>query len=603
MKQKYGWLRKSGRRKLGVIFSVGVGVFLGMAQVSAVAAQLPVNIGLGQKELVQVENPPSKIGVRQLGELLNGDGMLNLESGYRGNIDPARFHLMSSEEEAQHFVELDSVSGDERWQLEIGTPGMSSTVRTLITDSIGNLYAGGAFTTAGSVVVNRVAKWNGVSWSTLGNGMNGSVNALARDSTGKLYAGGAFSQSGATTVNNISVWNGSSWEALGSGVGCCVYAIAIDSLGNLYVGGSFTQAGGATANYVAMWNGSSWSSLGSGMNEYVYALAVDSTDLLYAGGFFTYAGGANASHIAKWNGSKWSTVGSSTGLFEFVFGLTVDDADKLYVGGGYVDMWDEYGKVFRLDGSKWSTLARTNTIVTAVEIGSAGNIFAGGPFKRFTHTGGGEANHIAMWDGSGWSTLGSGTNSAVTALVSDNARNLYVGGKFTEAGGNPASRIAKWKELACGLRAGTPDALLRDTVAEWLGKCVHGLFHNPPVAVGLFSDVSVNDHNSDWIEQIYHDGITKGCNESNTLYCPKDPMTKTQAVKLILRAKYGGAHVPPPWVGGSPYPDVPPSHPDLDWIAQAETEGVTAGCGDGSHFCPGEVLTGKGFLKMLDGAF
>jgi len=33
------------------------------------------------------------------------------------------------------------------------------------------LYAGGNFTIAGGVAANRVAKWNGSSWSSLGSGV------------------------------------------------------------------------------------------------------------------------------------------------------------------------------------------------------------------------------------------------------------------------------------------------------------------------------------------------------------------------------------------------------------------------------------------------
>ena len=38
-----------------------------------------------------------------------------------------------------------------------------------------NLYAGGEFTTAGGVSANRIAKWDGNSWTALGSGMNASV--------------------------------------------------------------------------------------------------------------------------------------------------------------------------------------------------------------------------------------------------------------------------------------------------------------------------------------------------------------------------------------------------------------------------------------------
>jgi hypothetical protein len=54
---------------------------------------------------------------------------------------------------------------------------------------------GGQFTTAGGVVANGIAKWNGSSWSALGSGMNGEVRALAVSGSG-LYAGGLFTTAG-----------------------------------------------------------------------------------------------------------------------------------------------------------------------------------------------------------------------------------------------------------------------------------------------------------------------------------------------------------------------------------------------------------------------
>jgi hypothetical protein len=58
-----------------------------------------------------------------------------------------------------------------------------------------DLYAGGWFTTAGGAPANRIAKWDGSSWSALGSGMNNDVQALAVLGS-DLYAGGNFRTAG-----------------------------------------------------------------------------------------------------------------------------------------------------------------------------------------------------------------------------------------------------------------------------------------------------------------------------------------------------------------------------------------------------------------------
>jgi hypothetical protein len=117
----------------------------------------------------------------------------------------------------------------------------------------------------------------------------------------------------------------------------------------------------------------------------------------------------------------------------------------------------------------------------------------------------------------------------------------------------------------------TSDAMLRGTAAEWLGRSIHPLPFKPTAYYGVYIDVAGNDYNADWIQQLYDDLITQGCDDGNTLCCPKGAMTKTEAVKLILRTKHGGAYTPPAPSPAPLYADVP----------------LTRAC----------------FEKMLDGAF
>ena len=193
-------------------------------------------------------------------------------------------------------------------------------VEALAVDGSGNLYAGGHFTTAGGVTAKNIAKWDGTGWSALGTGMWGieeedvwwlAVYALAVDGLGNLYAGGDFTTAGGVMANCIARWDGTAWSALGTGmggiygedVGPCVAALAVDSLGNLYAAGYFTTADGTSADSIAKWDGAAWSALGSGMGgRYpgVYDLTIDGSNNLYAGGWFTAAGGKVSGYFAAW---------------------------------------------------------------------------------------------------------------------------------------------------------------------------------------------------------------------------------------------------------------------------------------------------------------
>jgi hypothetical protein len=92
--------------------------------------------------------------------------------------------------------------------------------------------------------------------------------------------------------------------------------------------------------------------------------------------------------------------------------------------------------------------------LTVFDDGSGPALYAGGDF---TQAGGSPASNIAKWDGSSWSPLGSGLGAsefssaeARTLTVFDDGTgpSLYAGGSFTQAGGVPAaSNIARWDGL------------------------------------------------------------------------------------------------------------------------------------------------------------
>ena len=288
------------------------------------------------------------------------------------------------------------------------------------------------------------------SWGPLGSGIDNVCHALVIDGNGDLIVGGNFSQVGGQTANKIAKWDGSSWSALGTGFNFACYALAIDGNGNLYAGGNFSQAGGQPAGCVAKWDGSSWSPLGSGLNRACYALAIDGNGDLYAGGEFFTAGGQPASSIAKWDGSGWSALGSGLsyfGLETYCYALVIDGNGDLIVGGDFFFAGGMAGPfIAKWDGSSWSSLGSGLTgICYALAIDGNGDLYAGGQFNQ---AGGQPANNIAKWNGSSWSALGAGLGNYCYAIAIDGNGDLYAGGDFNFAGGtfasNSVNNVAKW---------------------------------------------------------------------------------------------------------------------------------------------------------------
>lgn len=343
--------------------------------------------------------------------------------------------------------------------------GVNNTVVTLkvFDDGSGSgpaLYAGGLFTTAGGVDVNRIAKWDGQQWSPVGDGMNSTVLTLMifDDGSGPaLIAGGTFTAAGGVEANRIAKWDGQEWSPVGGGLDDTVWDLVVFDDGRgpaLYAGGSFTTAGSTESSKIAKWDGQAWSSVGGGVDATVRNLTVfddGSGPVLYVGGWFSAAGEVSANRIAKWDGSRWSSLGS--GVNNPVLALGVFDygnGQDLYVGGLFTTAGGEtVNRIAKWDSQEWTPLggnglSSTVRALTVFDDGSGPALYAGG---SFTSVGGIDVNRIAKWDGNEWSSLGSGIIGFVYALaVFDDGSGsaLYAGGNFSIAGGVGVNSIAKW---------------------------------------------------------------------------------------------------------------------------------------------------------------
>jgi hypothetical protein len=328
----------------------------------------------------------------------------------------------------------------------------SDSVSKLLFDSSNNIYAVGSFTclkgstpsgvfpnntcsgTGGTTVLNNIAKWNGSSWTSIGSGVNGTPTTFVIDGAGSIYASGSFTKAGnAINANGFAKWNGVGWAGHGQGMNGAVRAMAKDSSGNIYLVGDFTAVGTISANRIARWDGASWSTFGVGINGSVNSIALDSvssgcselTPCIYVAGNFTAAGSVSANGVAKWNGSSWVALGSVAPTNWGDQAKVVFDSNRriLYVSGGILSIDGlTVNGLAKWNGVSWGGLGAGITYsgspgrVWALALDSGGNLYAGGDFDA---AGGVVSNNIAMWNGTGWSAVGTGCPDLVVDLISD----------------------------------------------------------------------------------------------------------------------------------------------------------------------------------------
>ena len=246
------------------------------------------------------------------------------------------------------------------------------------------------------------------------------------------------------------------WEtmnAFGVGIGGDVYAAAATADGKIYIGGSFTHVGGSSdgmlVNHIVMWTGSSWEPLGAGIGGDSYSsvktITINGSDV-YVGGSFATAGGIPAKNIAKWNGTAWSAFGNGTND-EVRTSLYYNNA--LYIGGTFTTAGgNTVNCVAKWSGNSWSPLStgingsyRSAFVESMALLGST--VCIGG---RFSSAGGVPASNVASWNGSGWSNLGLGTGGAVPDVraMAVSGSYLYIGGEFASAGSATVAGIARW---------------------------------------------------------------------------------------------------------------------------------------------------------------
>jgi hypothetical protein len=368
-------------------------------------------------------------------------------------------------------------------------PALDGAVYALNADNPGTLYVGGHFLNAGGhTAADHIASWNGTSWSAVGPGLNGDVHAIAYHA-GKVYAGGTFTNAGGDPeADFLAVWNGSHWSSFCTPTGPDpAFSASVNALqivgSTLYVGGSFPNGAGiASADYLVACNlttGTSSSTVDSVPHAFgggVYGLTADNGGNLYASGqFINLESIPAADHVAAYlGGGTWHAMGSGPGVgggaVDSYVGSITSDGTNVYVGSDSVNIAGiaAADHVARWNGSAWSAMG-SNTAGTdgwfpassfIYSMTTSGPlVFATGSFQNAN--GNPLADDIAYFNGTTWHPLGSngagnGPWIGKGLSLAPFQQHLIVGGNFTSAGGdNLARNAASFPILRPDARIGT----------------------------------------------------------------------------------------------------------------------------------------------------
>ncbi|MBL0339497.1 MAG: T9SS type A sorting domain-containing protein [Bacteroidetes bacterium] len=128
---------------------------------------------------------------------------------------------------------------------------------------------------------------------------------------GDLIVAGSFYSAGGVLGDNIARWDGTQWHPMGDGLGPYIFCMTVDTISNiLYAGGNVAWTGSTPVEKVAFWDGINWQQVGSGIPQVPNL----QTLCMCKGELFAGAGQSIQTfpdRIKKWNGQVWQTLNSS----------------------------------------------------------------------------------------------------------------------------------------------------------------------------------------------------------------------------------------------------------------------------------------------------
>jgi M6 family metalloprotease-like protein len=156
----------------------------------------------------------------------------------------------------------------------------------------------------------------------------------------------------------------------------------------------------------------------------------------------------------------------------------------------------------------------------------------------------------------------------------------------------------------------------RAEMAVFLGRAIYGTENPPDQGVGehdggeenepiepIFEDVGLDHWAVGWIEQLYRDGLTKGCNQEGNLFCPDQLVTRDQMAVFLSRYLFG---VNDNLIGYQGiFADINEGHWAAKEIEQLYIAGITKGCINSPEllYCPEKTISRAEMAAFIQRAF